>query len=106
MVPIAVQNELNHVYDACIAKEIWKLATFDEYGTPVVQVRKQCLCRQSRGTVRVYDDYSVFINSQLETHRQPTSLSKDLIRRLGKHTYLLMHTTRFYLVQKAKNGLP
>ena len=57
--------------------------TFNEYGTPVVPVRKQ-----PSGAVRVCGDYSVFINGQLETHRYPMPLPEDLMRRLdGTHYF-------------------
>ena len=69
-------------------KGIWKPVTFNEYGTPVVPVRKQSQPNQPSGTVRVCEDYSVFINGQLETHRQPMPLPEDLMRRLdGTHYF-------------------
>ena len=39
--PFAVREDLNQAYDVGIAKGIWKPVTFNEYGTPVVPVRKQ-----------------------------------------------------------------
>ena len=62
--------------------------TFNEYGTPVVPVRKQSQPNQPSGAVRVCGDYSVFINGQLEIHRQPMPLPEDLMRRLdGTHYF-------------------
>ena len=86
-VPFAVQEDLNQAYDGGIAKEIWKPVTFNEYGTPVVPVRKQSQPNQPSGAVRVCGDYSVFINGQLETHRQPMPLPEDLMRRLDGTYY-------------------
>ena len=87
-VPFAVQEDLNQAYDVGIAKGIWKPVTFNEYGTPVVPVRKQSQPNQPSGAVRVCGDYSVFINGQLEMHRQPMPLPEDLMRRLdGTHYF-------------------
>ena len=87
-VPFAVQEDLNQAYDIGIAKGIWKPVTFNEYGTPVVPVRKQSQPNQPSGAVRVCGDYSVFINGQLETYRQPMPLPEDLMRRLdGTHYF-------------------
>ena len=86
-VPFVVQEDRNQAYDAGIAKGIWEPTIFNEYGTPVVPVRKQSLPNQPTVSVRVCGDYSVFINAQLETHRQPMPLSEDLMRRLGRTHY-------------------
>ena len=75
-VPFAVQEDLNQAYDVGIARGIWKPVTFNEYGTPVVPVRKQSQSSQPSGAVRVCGDYSVFINGQLEMHRQPMPLPR------------------------------
>ena len=86
-VPFAVQEDLNQACDVGIAKGIWEPTIFNEYGTPVVPVRKQSLPNQPTASVRVCGDYSVFINAQLETHRQPMPLPEDLMRRLGGTHY-------------------
>ena len=86
-VPFAVQEDLNQAYDAGIAKGIWEPTIFNEYGTPVVPVRKQSLPNQPTPSVRVCGDYSVIINAQLETHRQPMPLPEDIMRRLGGTHY-------------------
>ena len=87
-VPFAVQEDFNQAYDVGIAKGIWKPVTFNEYGTPVFPVRKQSQPNQPSGAVRVCGDYSVFINGQLEMHRQPMPLPEDLMRRLdGTHYF-------------------
>ena len=86
-VPFSVQEDLNQAYDDGIAKGIWEPTIFNEYGTPVVPVRKQSLPNQPKASVRVCGDYSEFINAQLETHRQPMPLPEDLMRRLGGTHY-------------------
>ena len=82
-VPIAVQEDLAAAYDAGIAKGVWIPVQFNDYGTPVVPVRKQQVPGQAKKKIRVCGDYSVTINSQLETHRQPLPLPEALMRRLG-----------------------
>ena len=87
-VPFAVQKDLNQAYDVGIAKGIWKPVTSNEYGTPVLGYVSRASPNQPSGAVRVCGDYSVFINGQLETHRQPMPLPEDLMRRLdGTHYF-------------------
>ena len=81
-VAYAMQSALNSEIDSGISKGVWKPVQFNDYGTPVVPVRKQPAADGSRG-IRVCGDYSVFINEQLETHRQPMPLPEDLMRKLG-----------------------
>ena len=76
-VPIAMQDDLNSMYDAGIASGLYKPVNFNSYATPVVPIRK------ANGKLRICGDYSVFINSQLQTHRQPMPLPEDLFRKLG-----------------------
>ena len=82
-VPFAVQDELNQAFDDGIAKGIWEPVQFNAHGTPVVPIRKKPLTGQEKGKLRVCGDYSVFINSQLETNRHPLPLPEDLMRKLG-----------------------
>ena len=82
-VPFALLDDLNQVYDAGISKGIWEPTQFNDYGTPVVPVRKSKLPGQLSGDIRVCGDYSKTVNQQLETHRQLIPLPEDLIRRLG-----------------------
>jgi hypothetical protein len=82
-VPYALLEDLNQTYDAGIAKGIWEPTQFNEYGTPVVPIRKARLPGQTRGKIRVCGDYSKTVNPQLEIHRQPIPLPEHLIRRLG-----------------------
>ena len=86
-VPFSIEDDLNQAYDAGIAKGIWKPAKFNDYGTPVVPVRKPTLPGQSKGKLRVCGDYSVSINQQLVAHRQPLPLPEDLMRKLGGSHY-------------------
>ena len=81
-VAYAMQSALNSAIDSGIQKGVWKPVQFNDYGTPVVPLRKQPAADGSRG-IRVCGDYSVFINEQLETHRHPIPLPEDLMRRLG-----------------------
>jgi transposase InsO family protein len=76
-VPFALMDDLNHALDVGIAKGIWEPVQFNDYGTPVVPVRKP------GGKIRVCGDYSKTVNPQLEPHRQPLPLPEDLIRKLG-----------------------
>ena len=71
-VPFAVQEELNAAIDAGIAKGVWVPTQFCRYGTPVVPIRKAMLPGQKKAKLRVCGDYSVTVNPNLETHRQPT----------------------------------
>ena len=82
-VPFALQNELAQAYEAGIKKGVWKMTQFNDYGTPVVPVRKTKLPGQESAGIRVWGDYSVTFNSQLETHRQPLPLPEELIHKLG-----------------------
>ena len=81
-VPIALTEELNQAYEARIAKGIWEPTQFNQYGTPVVPVRKST-SNKATGNIRVCGDYSKTINNQLKTHRKPIPLPEDLIRKLG-----------------------
>ena len=81
-VPIALTEELNQAYEAGIAKVIWEPTQFNQYGTPVVPVRKST-SNKATGNIRVCGDYPKTINNQLETHRKPIPLPEDLIRKLG-----------------------
>ena len=81
-VPFALNDDLNQALDVGIAKGIWKPVRFNDYGTPIVPVRKP------GGKIRVCGDYSKTVNTQLETHRQPIPLPEDLFRKLaGGHGY-------------------
>ena len=74
-------------YEAGIKKGVWEPSTFCEYGTPVVPIKKVLLPGQKRAKIRVCGDYSVTVNPQLETHRQPMPLPDELIHRLSGGHY-------------------
>ena len=59
------------------------MTQFNDYGTPVVPVRKNKLPGQESAGIRVCGDYSVTVNPQLETHRQPLPLPEELMYKLG-----------------------
>ena len=71
VVPFSIQENLCKAFDAGIAKGVWQPTQFNEYGTPVVPIRKATLPGQSSPKLRVCGDYSVTVNSQLEPHRYP-----------------------------------
>ena len=82
-VPFAIQDELAQAYDAGISKGVWQATQFNDYGTPVVPVRKSKLPGQDTAAIRVCGDYSFTVNQQLETHRQPIPLPEELMQKLG-----------------------
>eukprot|EP00731_Ephydatia_muelleri_P030921 Em0022g435a len=82
VVPFAIQEDLCQAYDAGIARGVWLPTQFNDYGTPVVPIRKASLPGQP-AKLRVCGDYSVSVNQQLEPHRHPMPLPEDLMRKLG-----------------------
>ena len=46
-------------------------------------VCKASLSGETKAGIRVCGDYSVSVNSQLETHRHPLPLPEELMRKLG-----------------------
>ena len=76
-VPFALREELGLAIENGIAKGVWEIVPFNEYGTPVVPVRK------STGKIRVSGDYSITVNPQLEKHRHLIPLPEDLIQKLS-----------------------
>uniref|UniRef100_A0A5S6Q499 Reverse transcriptase domain-containing protein n=1 Tax=Trichuris muris TaxID=70415 RepID=A0A5S6Q499_TRIMR len=87
MVPFAIQEELNQAYDAGIKQGVWVPVQFNDYGTPVVPVRKSLAKDQRKVTLRVCGDYSVTVNPQLEIHRHPMPLPEELMRKLSGGYY-------------------
>ena len=61
---------------------MWKPVQFNDYGTPVVPIRKISAPGQP-AKIRVCGDYSVTVSSQLEIHRYPMPLPEDLMRKLS-----------------------
>ena len=82
VVPFAIQEDLCQAYDAGIARGVWLPTQFNDYGTPMVPIRKPSLPGQP-AKLRVCGDYSVTVNQQLEPHRHPMPLPEDLMRKLG-----------------------
>ncbi|MEE4247163.1 MAG: RNase H-like domain-containing protein [Kangiellaceae bacterium] len=76
-VPFAITEDLEEAYDAGIKKGIWEPTQFNDYGTPVVPVKKAVLPGQAKPKLRVCGDYSVTVNDQ------PLPLPEDLMRKLG-----------------------
>ena len=77
IVPFAIQNDLSLAYERGIERGIWSLTHFNEYGTPVVPIRKP------NSQLRVCGDYSVGVNSILKDHRQVIPVPDELLRKLG-----------------------
>lgn len=82
-VPYAIQDDLEKVYKEGIANGTWEPVQFNDYGTPVVPIKKALLPGQKKANIRVCGDYSVTINRQLKDHRHPLPLPEDLMRKLG-----------------------
>jgi len=61
---------------------IWAPTSFNDWGTPVVPLRKS-VQTSNKPALRVCGDYSVTVNLQLETHRHPLPLPEELMRRSG-----------------------
>ena len=61
-------DDLNAAYEVGIRRGIWVPTSFNDYGTPVVPVRKALLPGQKKARLRVCGDYSITVNPQLETH--------------------------------------
>ena len=60
--PFAMQDDLSQAYNKGIEKGLWKPVQFNDYGTPVVPVRKTPLAIHPKGSTRVCGDYSVTVN--------------------------------------------
>ena len=82
-VPFALRDDLAKGYEEGIAKGVWKPVQFNEYGTPVVPVRKAQTTDSQKSKLRICGDYSVGINDQLEDHRHPMPLPEELMQKLG-----------------------
>ena len=80
-VPFAIKSDLSQGYQTGIQKGIFTKVSFNEYGTPVVPIRK------STGKIRICGDYKATINKQLEPNRYPIPLPSDLMQKLGGGQY-------------------
>ena len=58
-VPFALRDDLVKGYEAGIAKGVWKPVQFNEYGTPVVPIRKAHTSGSLKPKLRICGDYSV-----------------------------------------------
>ena len=76
-------KDLNNAYEQGIARGVWKEVQFNDYGTPVVPIKKNLLPGQTAPSLRVCGEYSVSVNPQLETHRQPLPVPEELMQKLG-----------------------
>ena len=70
-------------------KGIWVPTPFNEYGTPVVPIRKVLQPGDKRTKLQVCGDYSVTVNPHLEMHRHPLPLPDDLVRKLSGGYYFM-----------------
>ena len=82
-VPFAIQDHLAQAYERGIAKGVWKPVQFNDFGTPVVPIKKPLRPGQTVPSLRVCGDYSATINHQLEIHRQPIPVPEELMQKLG-----------------------
>ena len=82
-VPFALRDDLVKGYEEDIAKGVWKPVQFNEYGTPVVPIRKAHTPGSLKPRLWICGDYSVGINDQLEDHRHPLPLPEELMQKLG-----------------------
>jgi len=77
-----MQEELVQTYDVGIVRCIWTPTSFNDWGTPIVPVRKAAQTF-NKPALHICGDYSVTVNPQLETHRHPLPLPEELMRKLG-----------------------
>ena len=82
-VSFAVQEDLIQTYDEGIKKGVWQRAQLNEYGTPVVPIRKPLLGGQSKSNLRVCGDYSMTVDAQLEAHRHPLPTPEKVVQKLS-----------------------
>ncbi|CAI9716166.1 Hypothetical predicted protein [Octopus vulgaris] len=78
-VPFTLQADLTQAINAGIKKGIWTPVPFNEWGTPVVPVRKKQTSQTTGTPLRICGDYSVTVNSQLEIHQHPLPLPEELM---------------------------
>nr|KAG5703027.1 hypothetical protein BaRGS_016188 [Batillaria attramentaria] len=82
-VPFALRDDLTKGYEEGIAKGVWKPVQLNDYGTPVVPIRKTNGAGALKPKLRICGDYSVGINDQLADHRHPIPLPEELMQKLG-----------------------
>ena len=84
-VPFALLEDVKEALEAGVRRGIWKTVDFNDWGTPVVPIRKRT--PNSKTSLRICGDYSVTVNSQIEFHRYPMPLPDDLMRKLAGSQY-------------------
>ena len=82
-VPFAIQDDLVRAYDAGIARGVLTPTQFNDWGIPVVPLRKPLLPGDDKQRLRVCGDYSVTVNPQLAAQCHPLPLPEGLMRKLG-----------------------
>jgi len=60
-----------------------RASTFNDWGTPVVPIRKTPPSGRVKAKLRACSDYSVTVNPQVEVHRHPLPLPEGLMNKLG-----------------------
>ena len=85
-------------------KGVWKPTDFNAYGTAMVPVQKATHPEQKKARIMVCRDYSVIINQQLETHRQPIPLLEDLITAQATIQHLKTIFDQLGLPEKVLSG--
>ena len=81
-IPMAILEDFNNTYKEGIRRGVWQHTDFNTYRTRLVPVWKVLRSGQGKLRIRVCGDYSVTVNPQLDTHRQPIPLPEDLTRNL------------------------
>ena len=81
-VPFAIRDDLAKGYEEGIKKGVWKPIQFNYYGTPVVPIRQAHTEGKPKPKLRIYGEYSVDINDQLEDHGQPLRLPEELVQKI------------------------
>ena len=69
-IPFAMQEDLAVTYKAGISRGIWPQIEFNDWGTPVVPIRKK-QTGSKKPKLRICGDYSVTVNPKLAVHRYP-----------------------------------
>ena len=81
--PFALRDDLVKGYEEGITNGVWKPVQFNEYGTPVVPIRKAHTSGSLKPKLRICGDYSVCINDPQEDLRHPLPLPEELMQKLG-----------------------
>ena len=82
-VPFSMQSDFMQALDAGIKKAIWTQVQFNDWGTPIVPVRKRGQHNASCTHLRVCGDYSATVNPQLKSHHHPLPCPEKVMQRQG-----------------------